>query len=334
MDVLHISAVPNIVWIILASVTAGGVLNNFLSIRYFGPVLKLKKAMQQVAEGDFSVRLETEKQMKEIRDIYSNFNLMVQELEATEILQTDFVSNVSHEFKTPLTLILSSVESLDSELKNKGISVNKEINLMYNNSRRLLRLINQLLDYRKAEDKKFVLKASKTNILDFSKSIIVDFERESKKRNIDFTLGTNNPGLEVYIDRNLMDKVYFNLLSNAFKFTPEKWFPSWARYTVLVPSGIETIWWQKTLNSKVIEIVTPDFKLLWKNTPISIKDKLEFIFNDEVNLNDFISNFSLSTYSNSNLKFENIYDANGYAYLSTTDNANFKSLIQEYIKNR
>ena len=65
MDVLHISAVPNIVWIILASVTAGGVLNNFLSIRYFGPVLKLKKAMQQVAEGDFSVRLETEKQMKE-----------------------------------------------------------------------------------------------------------------------------------------------------------------------------------------------------------------------------------------------------------------------------
>lgn len=105
MDVLHISAVPNIVWIILASVTAGGVLNNFLSIRYFGPVLKLKKAMQQVAEGDFSVRLETEKQMKEIRDIYSNFNLMVQELEATEILQTDFVSNVSHEFKTPISAI-------------------------------------------------------------------------------------------------------------------------------------------------------------------------------------------------------------------------------------
>ena len=58
--------------------------------------------MQQVAEGDFSVRLETEKQMKEIRDIYSNFNLMVKELEATEILQTDFVSNVSHEFKTPI----------------------------------------------------------------------------------------------------------------------------------------------------------------------------------------------------------------------------------------
>ena len=64
MDVLHISDVPNIVWIILASVIAGGVLNNFLSIRYFGPVLKLKKAMQQVAEGDFSIRLETESRVR------------------------------------------------------------------------------------------------------------------------------------------------------------------------------------------------------------------------------------------------------------------------------
>ena len=69
MDVLHISDVPYIVWIILASVIAGGVLNNFLSIRYFGPVLKLEKAMQQVAEGDFSVRLKTGKQLKEIQDI-------------------------------------------------------------------------------------------------------------------------------------------------------------------------------------------------------------------------------------------------------------------------
>lgn len=118
MDVPHISDVPNIVWIILASVIAGGVLNNFLSIRYFGTVLKLKKAMQQVAEGDFSVRLETEKQMKEIRDIYSNFNLMVQELEATEILQTDFVSNVSHEFKTPI----SAIEGYATLLQEDDIS--------------------------------------------------------------------------------------------------------------------------------------------------------------------------------------------------------------------
>ncbi|MFV8341629.1 substrate-binding domain-containing protein [Flavobacterium sp. XS2P39] len=145
-----------------------------------------------------------------------------EELKLSNEARLNFFTGLSHEFKTPLTLILSSIESLGNEFKNKGTSINKEINLMYNNSRRLLRLINQLLDYRKTEDQKFTLRASKTNILDFSKSIIGDFDREAKKRNIDFSLTTNNPELEVYIDRNLMDKVYFNLLSNAFKFTPEK----------------------------------------------------------------------------------------------------------------
>jgi signal transduction histidine kinase/AraC-like DNA-binding protein/AmiR/NasT family two-component response regulator len=133
-----------------------------------------------------------------------------------------FFTGLSHEFKTPVTLILSSVESLRSEFMNKGITVNKEISLMHNNSRRLLRLVNQLLDFRKIEDKKFILRASKTNVLDFSKSIVEDFEKEARKKEIDFSLTTNNPELEIYLDRNLMDKVYFNLLSNAFKFTPEK----------------------------------------------------------------------------------------------------------------
>ena len=162
---------------------------------------------------------ETNKKIKSQRNEIKKFS---EELKKRNEARLNFFMGLSHEFKTPLTLILSSVESLSNELKNKGISVNKEISLMYNNSIRLLRLINQLLDYRKAEDKKFVLRASKTNILDFSKSIISDFEREAQKRNIDFTLVTNNPGLEVYIDRNLMDKIYFNLLSNAFKFTPDK----------------------------------------------------------------------------------------------------------------
>ena len=96
-----------------------------------------------------------------------------------------------------------------------------EVELIYNNSNRLLRLINQLLDFRKIEDRKFNIKASQTNLLSFSKIIYKDFEREAKKRNIDFSLISNNELLDIFIDRNLMDKVYFNLLSNAFKFTPD-----------------------------------------------------------------------------------------------------------------
>ena len=151
MDVLHISDVPYIVWIILASVIAGGVLNNFLSIRYFGPVLKLEKAMQQVAEGDFSVRLKTGKHLKEIQDIYSNFNLMVQELEATEILQTDFVSNVSHEFKTPI----SAIEGYATLLQDSDMPISEEqeqyIDKILFNTGRLSHLAGNILLLSKIE---------------------------------------------------------------------------------------------------------------------------------------------------------------------------------------
>ncbi|MFG6685206.1 substrate-binding domain-containing protein [Mariniflexile sp. HNIBRBA6329] len=145
---------------------------------------------------------------------------IAEEVKISNEARVNFFTGLSHEFKTPITLILSSTESLT---ENKVIRDNKllnEVGLIYNNSKRLLRLINQLLDFRKIEDRKFILKASKTNLYQFSKLIFKDFEREAQKRNISFTINTNNPDLFIFLDRNLMDKVYFNLLSNAFKFTP------------------------------------------------------------------------------------------------------------------
>ena len=115
---------------------------------------------------------------------------------------------------------MSSIESLSENKIIRDNKLLKEVGLIFNNSKRLLRLINQLLDFRKIEDRKFILKASKTNLFQFSNLIFKDFEREAQKRNIKFTITHNNEDLNIYLDRNLMDKVYFNLLSNAFKFTP------------------------------------------------------------------------------------------------------------------
>lgn len=133
----------------------------------------------------------------------------------------NFFTGISHEFKTPLTLILSCVESLNDEIKNKSHEVKKDLDIMYNNSMRLLRLINQLLDFRKIENKNFSLKPTKTNLWGFSKNIFNEFKREANKRHINYTISVDNKDLEVYIDQNLMDKVYYNLLSNCFKFTPD-----------------------------------------------------------------------------------------------------------------
>ncbi|TXG37477.1 substrate-binding domain-containing protein [Seonamhaeicola maritimus] len=153
----------------------------------------------------------------------SNKKILIQQdqIKTSNDAKVNFFTGLSHEFKTPITLILSSIESLSENNIIKGNKLLREVGLVYNNSKRLLRLINQLLDFRKIEDRKFILKASETNLYEFSDRIFKDFEREAQKRNIDFTLKTNDENLKIYIDRNLMDKVYFNLLSNAFKFTPD-----------------------------------------------------------------------------------------------------------------
>lgn len=131
----------------------------------------------------------------------------------------NFFTGVSHDFKTPISLILSSVESL---LTENDTTKPKEYSLIYNNSKRLLKMINQLLDFKKLEHKKVRLQAVKTNVNEFVGGVYLDFESEAIKRAIDFSFEKSAEKTEVYIDRSMFDNVLFNLLSNAFKFTPSK----------------------------------------------------------------------------------------------------------------
>ncbi|MCK0144411.1 substrate-binding domain-containing protein [Arenibacter sp. F26102] len=143
------------------------------------------------------------------------------EVKESNEAKLNFFTGLSHEFKTPITLIMSSIESLREWDKQRGYKTGFEVELIQNNSNRLLRLINNLLDFRKVEDQNFNVRASETNIFRFSNNIFKEFMGEAKKRGIKFNITTNNEDLDLFIDRNLMDKVYFNLLSNAFKFTPD-----------------------------------------------------------------------------------------------------------------
>lgn len=146
---------------------------------------------------------------------------IAEEIKRVNKAKINFFTGVSHEFKTPLTLIMSSLESIYMDLKGHKSRHQSDLDVISRNSKRLLRLINNLLDFRRIEDEKFNLKVSKTNLLEFSEKVSMDFKKEAKKRSINFEISSNDKDLNVYIDRNLMDKVYFNLLSNAFKFTPD-----------------------------------------------------------------------------------------------------------------
>lgn len=101
----------------------GGLVTSLLSKVFLKPINELRQAMARVADGDYSVRLDAKSTSKEIMELNTGFNMMAAELSATEILQTDFVSNVSHEFKTPInaiegySMLLQDSENLDEDQK-------------------------------------------------------------------------------------------------------------------------------------------------------------------------------------------------------------------------
>ena len=155
----------------------------------------------------------------EILDQRNQLIAMSGKAEAATEAKLNFFTNMSHEFRTPLTLILSPLEDLIQNEKIRPVA-EKNLNLIHKNVYRLLRLINQLIDYRKIEHDKMLLSVSRNNMVEFLKDILESFQYSAKKKNIDIRLVTDAQEINVWFDVNMLDKVIFNLLSNALKFTP------------------------------------------------------------------------------------------------------------------
>lgn len=197
--------------------------NNLLKIAMALLAVILSLAIYSIYSIRIIRRKNKELQVTNDKVVYQKNKLesIAEEIRRVNKAKINFFTGVSHEFKTPLTLIMSSLESIYMELKGSKSKYQTDLEVISRNSKRLLRLVNNLLDFRRIEDEKFNLKVSQTNLLEFSEKVSMDFKKEAKKRSITFEIESNNKDLSVYIDQNLMDKVYFNLLSNAFKFTPD-----------------------------------------------------------------------------------------------------------------
>ncbi len=130
-----------------------------------------------------------------------------------------FFINVSHEIRTPMTLIMSPLEKLISENNDKKLQ--KTYLLIYRNAQRILRLINQLMDVRKLDKGLMTVVHRETDIVGFIDDLMLTFEYQANKRNIDFKFIHQDEKLYVWVDLGNFDKVLVNILSNAFKFTPD-----------------------------------------------------------------------------------------------------------------
>ena len=130
-----------------------------------------------------------------------------------------FFTNISHEFRTPLTLIITPLEKLMQEVNDKGIR--EQLKLVTRNARRLLGLVNQLLDFRKMEVQGIVLSRTRSDIVAFVKEVAISFSDLFDTKSIRFSISSNVDALTMSFDPDKMEKIVFNLLSNAFKFSHE-----------------------------------------------------------------------------------------------------------------
>jgi signal transduction histidine kinase/DNA-binding response OmpR family regulator len=141
-------------------------------------------------------------------------------IQAMDAVKTKFFTNVSHEFRTPLSLVLTP---LDRIIKLTADPVNKkQLQVVQRNAKRLLNLVNQLLDFRKMEVQEFKLQPTEGDIIKFSRDICCSFSDVSEMKNIDLTFTSNVDTLITFFDKDKLEKILFNLLSNAFKYTHSK----------------------------------------------------------------------------------------------------------------
>lgn len=141
-----------------------------------------------------------------------------QKLQEIDSMKSRFFANISHEFRTPLTLILGPLDNM--LLKTRNENRRRELSLMQRNARRLQRLINQLLDLSKIEAGKMRLQAKEENIVALLNRIVQSFESQAKLKEIELAFSSPQDEINVYIDRDKIENIFYNLLSNALKFTP------------------------------------------------------------------------------------------------------------------
>ncbi|MCS5712192.1 ATP-binding protein [Candidatus Berkiella aquae] len=177
---------------------------------------EILKMMRQVKESNQNIKLANETLAHREKEL-AQLNDRLKEMDR---LKTEFFSNVSHEFRTPLTLMLGPIEDL---LENQELSyeIRSHLNVAHRNSIRLLKLVNTLLDFSRLEAGRIQITYRPTDLTRFTLDLASNFDSAINKAGLKFIIDCETLPENIYIDPNLWDKVVLNLLSNAIKHTFE-----------------------------------------------------------------------------------------------------------------
>lgn len=209
--------VPMFVWLLIFTLLLGSATAAGFSIAFFAPISRLSRAMKEVAGGNFRVHVETKSVFRDIRDSFDSFNLMVSELNATETLQTDFISNVSHEFKTPISAI-EGYASLLQEHQQSPEEQAEYIDKILFNTRRLSALAGNILLLSKLDSQSIHPQRSRFRLDEQVRQCILALERKWTEKDVDFDVDLDSVDFTGY--EGLLQHVWMNLIDNAVKFGP------------------------------------------------------------------------------------------------------------------
>ena len=205
----------NVILLMLNTIVISVIIIQLISRRILKPISQITKATQKVASGDFNIKLETNRK-DEIQELVDNFNKMAKDLGSIECLQKEFIDNVSHEIKTPISSIQGFAELLKDEKLTKE-EREEYTNIIIEESNRLLNLSTNMLKLSKLQNQTKIVKKEQIDIAEQIRKAISLLEPKWSKKEITFDVSLQ----EKYFfgDEELMFQVWVNLIENAIKYS-------------------------------------------------------------------------------------------------------------------
>lgn len=217
----ELGKVYELVWLLvfIGIILAGGIIYYFSKRLIVNPLAKLNSAANKLAKGDVKQRVEVISD-DEIGELSTSFNIMAESLEKVEKNRNDFISNVSHELRSPITSMKGFVAGILDGVIPKDRE-NYYLNIVHDEIKRLSRLVDELLDISSMEDGKFKLNKIEIDINTLIKICLANLETKIINKNLDVEVVLEDEHKFVYADRDRIIQVITNLVDNAIKYTDD-----------------------------------------------------------------------------------------------------------------
>lgn len=215
----------NTILILVLGFAVSLILGTLFAVLFFKRTVNLaddlKMALKRISKGDYSVRLENTSDNKDgiLYDVIENFNKMVEELDSVTILRNDFISNFSHEFKTPIVSIKGYAELIKNGKNLTEEQKQEYLQVIIDESRRLSNLASSTLLMSKLDSQTSLTETSVFSVNEQLKQCVLVLDNEFKAKNLEVKIKLGKMRVNASVD--MLQQVWINLLTNAIKYTPE-----------------------------------------------------------------------------------------------------------------